>query len=128
MPTMSLPPTSGPTSVTRTYAVEPMNAMSMAPPMPTINGGSPVANVVTSPVVASTRETLPAAPSVTYSAPSGPTVLPDPLARPVTSSVSVGAATGGGPIAANGVVDAISAAAPHNASILFLVIFLLLLP
>ena len=40
-----------------------------------------------SPVFGSTREILPAAPSVTYSAPPGPTVLPEPPSRPVTSWV-----------------------------------------
>ena len=41
-----------------------------------IEGGRPLTNVVFSPVCGSTRETLPTAPSVTYSAPLGPTVLP----------------------------------------------------
>src|SRR5687768_6492990 len=105
-----------------------MNAMSMAPPIPTTNGGSPLANVVTSPVLGSMREILPAAPSVTKSAPPGPTALPDPLARPVTSSVAVGVAVGGRPMAADRVVDAISAAAPNKVSILLLFIVLLLSP
>src|SRR6266508_4841048 len=85
MPTMSLPPTSEPTSVTSAYAVPPMNATSIAPPMPTIDFGRPLANVVMSPVFGSTREIRPAAPSVTYSAPPGPMVLPVAPSRPVTS-------------------------------------------
>src|SRR6266446_945355 len=64
------------------------------PPMLMIAVGRPLANVVTSPVSGSTREILPTAPSVTYSAPSGPTVLPlalsRPVSRPVTSRVAVG--------------------------------------
>ena len=73
-------PNSGPTSVTSTYAVRPTNATSIAPPMPTagIAAGSPLAKVETAPVRASTRSTRPPGPSVTYSAPSGPTVLPEP--------------------------------------------------
>jgi hypothetical protein len=65
MPTVSVPPTSGPTRVTSAYAVPPMNATSMAPPMPTIDSGRPLAKVVISPVLGSTREILPAALSVT---------------------------------------------------------------
>jgi hypothetical protein len=56
---MSLPPTSEPTRVTSAYAVLPMNATSTAPPMPTIDFGRPLANVVMSPVFGSTREILP---------------------------------------------------------------------
>src|SRR5262245_56085607 len=103
---MLLPPTSGPTSVTSAYAVAPMNATSIAPPMPTIEGGRPLANVVTCPVLGSTREILPAAPSVTYSAPPGPMALPEAPARPVTSWA----------VAHNGVIIAINVAA-NNSSI-----------
>ena len=61
----SLPPTSGPTTVTNAYAVPPMNATSVVPPMPMIDAGRPLANVVISPVFGSTREILPTADSVT---------------------------------------------------------------
>ena len=71
-----------------------MNATSIAPPMPTIAFGRPLANVVISPVCGSTREILPAAPSVTYSAPPGPMVLPEAPFRPVTSRVAVGSREG----------------------------------
>src|SRR5512144_3210911 len=91
-------PKNGPTKVTSTYAVRPMKATSIAPPMPTaaMDGGRPVANVVIAPVSRSTRRTRPALPSVTYSAPSGPTVLPEPQppthpdAANVASSRTVG--------------------------------------
>ena len=76
--------------MTSTYAVLPMNATSIAPPMPMIAFGRPLANVVISPVCGSTREILPAAPSVTYSAPPGPIVLPVAPCRPVTSRVALG--------------------------------------
>src|SRR5690348_1629334 len=95
-----------------------MNATSMAPPMPTMKGGRPLANVVTCPVFGSTREILPAAPSVTNSAPPGPTVLPDPLARPVTSSVAVGPAASRCPRVPNGVRVARRTAAPKRVSVL----------
>src|SRR5262245_24301842 len=111
MPTTSSPPTSGPTRVTRTYAARPMTATSSAPPMPTTAGGSPSANVVTSPDLGSTREIRPAAPSVTYSAPSGPTVLPEAPSNPVTSRVAVGPPDWGGSLGACGVVNAVRAAA-----------------
>ncbi len=70
----------------------------MAPPMPggVLRGGSPAANVVIAPVRGSTRRTRPAWPSVTYRAPSGPIVLPEPQvpvhpgAAKVTSSVTRG--------------------------------------
>jgi hypothetical protein len=54
--------------------------MSTGPPKPAagISFGSPLAYVVVAPVLGSTRVILPAAFSVTYSAPSGPTVLPEP--------------------------------------------------
>src|SRR5687768_1420144 len=65
--------------------------MSTGPPKPTsgINLGSPLANVAVAPVLGSTRVILPAALSVTYSAPSGPMVLPDPPSRPATSRCAV---------------------------------------
>src|SRR5215211_6381588 len=70
----------GPTMVTSTYAVSPMNSTSIAPPTPTsgMAGGRPVANGVTAPVSGSTRRTRPPGPSVTYNAPSGPIALPEP--------------------------------------------------
>ena len=43
----------------------PMKATSIAPPMPMIDSGRPLANVVTAPVLRSTREIRPTAPSVT---------------------------------------------------------------
>ena len=55
-----------------------------------IDFGRPLANVVTAPVRGSTREILPAAPSVTYSAPPGPMALPEAPSRPATSRVAVG--------------------------------------
>src|SRR5688572_648246 len=94
-----------------------MNATSMAPPMPTMNGGRPLANGVTCPVFGSTREILPAAPSVTNSAPPGPTVLPDPLAKPVTNNVAVGSAASRWPRVPNGIV-AMRTAAPKEVSVL----------
>src|SRR5439155_119453 len=93
----------GPTRVTSAYAVPPMNATSV-PPMPTIDFGRPLANVVITPVLGSTREILPAADSVTYSAPPGPTVLPEPPSRPVSSWVGLGAGDGGAALAADGVI------------------------
>src|SRR5688572_31882845 len=57
-----------------------MNATSIAPPMSKILGGRPLAYVVTCPLFGSTRKILPVAPSVTYSAPPGPMLLPEPLA------------------------------------------------
>src|SRR5215203_4080548 len=100
MPSMSEPPTSGSTSVTSTYAVWPTNSTSMAPPKPISAFGRPLANGVTSPVFGSTRETLPAALSVTYSAPSGPTVLPEPPAKPATNWVGLDPPDGGAAVAA----------------------------
>jgi hypothetical protein len=44
--------------------------------------GSPLANVVIFPVLRSMREILPAGPSATYNAPSGPMVLPMGLCNP----------------------------------------------
>src|SRR5688500_5124027 len=114
MPTTSLPPTSGPTRVTSAYAVLPMNATSAAPPMPNSRVDRPLANVVTSPVFGSTREILPAQPSVTYSARPGPTVLPEPPSRPVTSWVAVGPLDGGAAVAAAGVITPIRAATDNN--------------
>src|SRR3954454_8767179 len=55
-----------------------MNATSIAPPMSASACGSPGTNVLVAPVRGSTRNTLPARPSVTYNAPSGPIVLPEP--------------------------------------------------
>src|SRR5215211_1615292 len=107
MPTVSLPPTSGPTTVTSAYAVPPLNVTSVVPPKPMIDFGRPLANVVTSPVVGSTREILPAALSVTYSAPPGPTVLPEPPSRPACSSVGFGPAVGGAALAATGAISTI---------------------
>ncbi len=98
------------TRVTSTYATLSMNARSIAPPMPMIAGGRPLANVVFSPVCGSTREILPAAPSVTYSAPSGPMVLPMAPSRPVTSRVAVGPPHGDEALAADDVIIAIAAA------------------
>ena len=67
--------------------------------MPTsgIAGGRPLANVVTAPVFGSTRRTRPAGPSVTYSAPSGPTVLPEPqpLMQPGAAKLASSCAAGG---------------------------------
>src|SRR3954447_17601904 len=82
----------------------------MAPPMPggVFCSGSPEANVVTAPLRVSTRRTRPALPSVTYSARSGPMVLPEPHvpvhpgAAKVTSSVIVGACRWRLPAAAEG--------------------------
>src|SRR5215216_3168862 len=102
MPSTLVAPRSEPTTLTSTYAVWPMNSTSMAPPKPINDFGRPLANVVTSPVFGSTRETLPAAPSVTYSAPPGPTVLPEPPSRPVSSWVGLGASDGGAALAADG--------------------------
>src|SRR5215216_6666056 len=107
MPSMSLPPTSGSTSVTSTYAVSPTNSTSMAPPKPMSAFGRPLANVVTSPVFGSTRETLPAALWVTYNAPSGPAVLPEPPSRPVTSRVGLSPLDGAAAVAATGAISAI---------------------
>src|SRR3954447_18975565 len=89
-------PNEGPTSVTSTYAVRPMKATSIAPPMPTTARGRPPANVVTAPVVGSTRKTRPALPSVTYSPPSGPTVLPEPQppTHPGAANAASSCATG----------------------------------
>lgn len=58
--------------------------------------GRPLANVVTSLVPGSTREIRPAKVSGTYSAPSGPIVLPEPPSRPPTSKVTVGSLGVGG--------------------------------
>ncbi len=88
----------------------PTNATSMAPPMPggVLTSGNPVAKVVTAPLRVSTRRTRPAWPSVTYNAPSGPIVLPEPHvpvhpgAAKVASSVTAGACGGRLPAAAEG--------------------------
>src|SRR6266545_174859 len=117
MPTTSLPPTSGPTTVTSAYAVPPMNATSVVPPRPMNDFGRPLANVVISPVLGSTREILPAALSVTYNARPGPTVLPEPPSRPVSSWVGLGASDGGAALAADGVIIPITAAANNSNSL-----------
>src|SRR6266480_4994697 len=110
MPTTSLPPTSEPTRVISAYAVLPMNATTIAPPRPTIDFGKPLANVVMSPVFGSTRKILPAAVSVTYNAPPGPTVLPEPPSKPVSSWAGLSPPDGGAALPANGVIIAIRAA------------------
>jgi hypothetical protein len=81
MPTLVAAPGSGatkfePTMVTSAYAVCLRKAMSTTPPAKMGEIGRPLANVVTVPVSGSTREIRPTSASVTYSAPSGPTVLP----------------------------------------------------
>src|SRR5688572_28428102 len=81
-----------------------MNATSIAPPMPTIEGGRPVAYVVTCPLFGSTREILPAAPSVTYSAPPGPMLLPEAPASPDTNCA----------VADNGMIITSSVAATNS--------------
>ena len=68
--------------MTRTKAVLPMKATSMAPPMAPMRFGKPIAKVETSPVRRSTREILPAPGSGTSRAPSGPMVLPEPPPTP----------------------------------------------
>ncbi len=45
--------------MTKSYAVEPLKATSIAPPIGATASGRPLANVVTTPVLGSTRETLP---------------------------------------------------------------------
>src|SRR3954470_11894167 len=62
--------------VTRAYISPSRNATSVAPPTGAMRLGRQLAMVVLSPVSGATREILPATVSVTYSAPSGPTVLP----------------------------------------------------
>src|SRR5437764_10797895 len=114
MPSTALPPRSGPTRVTRTYAVWSRNATSIAPPMGKIAGGRPLANVVLAPVFGSTRVIRPTAPSATYSAPSGPTVLPLVPSRPEASRVAWGPRDVGGALAADGVIVAIRTAAHNN--------------
>ena len=94
-----------------------MNAMSTGPPKPTaaINFGRPLAYVVVAPVLGSTRAILPAALSVTYSAPSGPMVLPEPPSRPVTSRDAVAFPEGGAEaLAADGANIAIKATDNSN--------------
>src|SRR5215210_8726909 len=71
----------------------------MAPPIPggVLRSGSPAPKVVTTPLRVSTRRTRPPLPSVTYNAPSGPIVPPEPHvpvhsgAAKVPSSVTAGA-------------------------------------
>ena len=85
MPSIALPPASGVTNDTSTYAVWPRNATSYGPPPPIALMGIPLAKVVTAPVSGSTREILPATGSVTNSAPPGPTVLPNALSSVASS-------------------------------------------
>src|SRR5829696_6648435 len=85
-----------------------MNAMSIAPPRPMIDVGRPLAYVVVAPVLGSTRVIRPAAVSVTYSARSGPMVLPEPPCRPVTSRYAVAFPEGGVALAADGTTNASS--------------------
>src|SRR5215213_7099263 len=91
--------------------------MSTGPPKPAagINFGSPLAYVVAAPVLGSTRVILPAARSVTYSAPSGPTVLPEPPCRPATKRCAVGSPEGPAAVAADGTTDASSASIGESA-------------
>src|SRR5215208_1768647 len=96
------------TSVTSAYAVLPMNATSIAPPSGMTCVGRQLANVVTAPVSGSTREISPLAGSGTYSAPSGPTVLPEPPARSVTQPGVTVVAPGGAALAANAAIIAIT--------------------
>src|SRR3954464_3251127 len=95
-----------------------MKATSVAPPKNGWTaGGSPVANVVTAPVLRSTRRTRPALPSVTYSARSGPIVLPEPQPRThpgaanVVSSRAVGAGAARFALAVDGAAAATAATA-----------------
>src|SRR4029453_17187681 len=82
--------------------------MSTGPPKPTagISFGSPPAKVVVAPVLGSARVILPAAFSVTYSAPSGPMVLPEPPSRPATKRWAVGSPVRGVAPAAAGATNA----------------------
>lgn len=84
--------------------------MSVAPPRPMTGFGRPDAYVVVAPVCGSTRVILPAAVSVTYSAPSGPMVLPKPPCRPVTRRDAVAFPECGAAVAADGALTAINAA------------------
>ena len=79
-----------------------MKATSNTPPAPVT--GRPVANGDVAPVLVSTRTTWPPARSATYSAPSGPMVLPIGPASPVASSSATGsgAEPGGAAFAAAG--------------------------
>src|SRR3954462_8274678 len=97
----------------------------MAPPMPggVLMSGKPATNVVTAPLRVSTRRTRPPWPSVTYNAPSGPIVLPEPHVpvhpgtANVASSVTAGRA-GGAPLAAAADGTAIVTAAMTTTAIL----------
>src|SRR3954453_71533 len=85
-----------------------MNATSIAPPSGITLPGRQLANVVFVPLFASTRQILPLVGSGRYSAPSGPTVLPEPAARPVTQwGVTVGVVAGGAALAATATIIAI---------------------
>src|SRR5262245_21692671 len=92
MPTTLPPPMSVPTRVTSTYAVPSRKATSIAPPTGRTGSGRPLANIVTAPVMGSTRTTRPAVLSVTYSARPGRIEEPEPaqLANPATSRVTPG--------------------------------------
>ena len=69
--------------------------MSIGPPRtPSTAAGRPLANDVISPVCGSIRESRPALPSATYSAPPGPRALPVAPCRPEASSATSGAAGG----------------------------------
>ena len=85
-----------------------MKATSIAPPMPNTCGGRPSAKVVTSPLCRSTRSTLPALGSVTYSALSGPIVLP--AANPLPNVASVVTSRPAGSVVASAAAGATDAA------------------
>jgi hypothetical protein len=88
-----------------------MNATSIAPPIPMIALGRPLANVVFSPVWGSTREIVPTAPSVTYSAIIGADGAARGTLQACDQPVAVGPSHGGAALAADGVIIAIRAAA-----------------
>ena len=94
---------SAPTTLTRAYAVEPMNATSITPPNGSASNfcGSPLVYSVSSPLSGSTRQISPAAGWGTYSAPPGPTVLPEPAppGKAASNSGSPGSPTGGAALA-----------------------------
>ena len=71
-------PTSAPARLTSAYARPRQKTASIAPPIPTICGGSPLPTTLAFPVRGLMRTSVPSLPLVTYSAPSGPTVLPLP--------------------------------------------------
>src|SRR5262249_30224682 len=96
------------------YTVEPMNATSMTPP----NGswlnfrGRPLAYSDFSPLARSMRQISPAAGCGTYSAPPGPTALPEaaPPANVASNSGSPGSVLEAATLAETGTVSAASAA------------------